>query len=103
MFGWKDDQTPVIETPMTTIHLVGVENVNAPNRPRIAGIRFYGRRENDAANRLVLIILSMRDAEEIIDYMSGAQDMPDIEVPSRSWAYVASVGPNEVKFKEPSP
>jgi hypothetical protein len=93
VFGSKPDK-------MIEIQLIGIENLNRKNRPISAGIRFYGRRVNDIASRLVVVELTSGDAEDIIEFMSQRQEMPMIEVPERSWAYVAQVGAGEAKFKE---
>lgn len=88
------------EVPMIEIQLIGIENLNRRDRPARAGIKVYGRRVADLANRMVSVELNMVDAEELIEYMSQHQDMPIIEVPIRSWSYVATVGQDEAKFRE---
>lgn len=88
---------------LTTIRLVGVEVLQSPRRMSLppnqrGSLRFYGYREADTANRMVVIELPLAQAEEIIDMATFMQGLPDLEVEDTSWAYVAVVGPNEAKF-----
>ena len=99
---WNEE--PMLDPEkLIEIQLVGIENLNRRGRPPQPGIKFYGKRVTDMAERLLVIELKMHDAEDIIDYMASHKDMPSIEVPNNTWAYVGILGENEAKFKQEGP
>jgi hypothetical protein len=84
---------------MTAIKLVGVEDIEQRKVER-PSMRFYGYRTVDAANRLVVIEVSMKEGIEIMHEAEQLSDFPEIDIDDKHWAYVGAIGPNEARFKK---
>jgi len=83
----------------TSIKLVGVENLERPGRD-LRCLRFYGHRPNDAARRLVMIVLPMKEAAELMQEAGEIGDFPEVEIEDRFWTYVAVIGAHEARFRK---
>jgi hypothetical protein len=87
---------PPIVDPVT-IKVIGVENPKNPRRNKESHpVRLYGHRENDAAMRLVGVEVPINVGVAIVKEFNDTKMFPDIEVPKRSWFYVAVIGKDEM-------
>ncbi len=84
-----------------TIQLCGVEMHTSPRRKgnKAHPVRVYGHRLNDAARRLVGVEVPVAIGSEILVHFNVEKTFPEIEVESKHWFYVASVGEGEAIFQ----
>ncbi len=80
-------------TKFEEINLKGIDDIEKVHREG-GYIHVYGVRAHDTANRLVGVALPTPVAAEIMSHAEFIGHMPTIEVPERSWFYVAAVGPS---------
>jgi hypothetical protein len=89
---------------LVTIKLIGVEELESPRRTQIKNaresLRFYGWRATDAARRLIVIELSMKEAAEYMTLTAQTGDFPEIEIDDRHWAYIIAIGRGEARFRQ---
>jgi hypothetical protein len=89
---------------LITIQIIGVEDLESPRRTQQKNaresLRFYGHRTNDAARRVVVIELPMKEAAEYMTLTAQSGDFLEIEIDNRHWAYAAIIGKGEARFRK---
>lgn len=91
------------DVPQTSIVLIGYEAPSSKRRQTGGkGVRLFGHRENDAAQRLVAVLVSSNDAAVLLKHWTDNREEQIIEVDSRMWTHVSHVEPGEmaVQMKE---
>lgn len=83
---------------MTTIHVTGVQE---PAGRKVDALRVVGIRDGDLIGRMVEVTLSVHDAEDLIRHATKEKRFPSIEVPFKSWVYVAQLGDTKFLFIKP--
>jgi len=76
-----------------SIRMTGIDNTKDIER-KGGYVHVYGVRESDVANRVVGVAVSKADALDLVSKAQYEGALPTIEVPARSWFYVAVLGPS---------